>query len=478
MEVTVTEEMMDNRKAVRIRIEEVANLSFDLSESSEYVNVGEISGRLLVEYEVNHGQVREEIERARNPTTKDKANAFFEDWSLAAVDPGTLEINYGSVLFRGTEPIDAVPEQFTLTATLDTDEFQRTAPEDLKRKLRQEKEYTVAYDDLESDIKAYLEREGINTDQVSLGSPIHIQARAEPIAEEDVFGTEFRLTVENQVIRELEPSTLRVSMPPQIGREILLDDQTTGSYDPAEEEFVFDIPRIPPAEGQPKVHEISFLVPQEAGQDLEQIEGSATLNTSQPFTNYLPEAVFDAGGNKIYDDQVPAESNYASVDPTCSIEADFSTPTSEILVGDVANVTKKIRVDGVTPPQAYTEIESVLNQRGIDAAGTGMSQSEEIREGANVTEFNGRFEDGSIVVGDTRIAVNISVNGERRTGETGTERASGEELPAKQRNVTMDYGHTGIQVIAKGADPQKVDSFASDLRDEIKLSLQSIAEEV
>jgi hypothetical protein len=42
----------------------------------------------------------------------------------------------------------------------------------------------------------------------------------------------------------------------------------------------------------------------------------------------------------------------------------------------------------------------------------------------------------------------------------------------------MDYGHAGIQIIAKGTDAQKVDSFASDLRDEIKLSLQSIAEEV
>ena len=478
MEVTVTEEMMDDRRAVGIRIEEVANLSFDLSESGEYVNIGQISGRLLFEYEVNHGQVREELERARNPTTKDKTSAFFEDWSLGAVDPSSLKINYGSVLFRGTEPIDAIPRQFRLTPTLSTQEFEQTPPEDLKRKLRQEKEYTVEYNDLESDIKSYLEREGINTDKVSLGSPVHIQARAEPIAEGDVFGTEFRLTVENQAPRELEPSTLRVSMPPQIGRELLLDDDTSGSFDPAEGEFVFDIPGIRPAGNQPKVEEISFLVPQEAGRDLEQVEGSATLNTSQPFTNYLPEAVFDAGGNKTYDDQTSAGANYATVDKTCSIEADFSTPTSEILVGDAATVRKKIRVDGVTPRQAYTEIESILNQRGIDAIDTGLSKGEEMREGAQVTSFNGSFENGSVIFGDTRITVEISINGERRTGEKGRETSSGEELPAKQRNVTIDYGHAGVQVIAKGADPQKVDSFAGDLRDEIKLSLQSIAEEV
>lgn len=478
MKVTVTENMMDGRKTVGVRIEEVANLSFDLGESKEYVDIEEISGRLLVEYEVNHGQIRNEIERARNPSLKDKLNAFFEDWSLAAVDPDRLEINYGSLLMRGTEPIDAVPDNLSLTATIDTGEFEQTAPEDLKRKLRQETEYTVEYADLESDIKAYLEREGINTDQVSLGSPVHIQARAEPVAEDDVFGTEFRITVENQAPRQLEPSTLRVSMPPQIGRELMLDPETKGSYDPAEEEYVFDVPGIPPADGQPEVHELSFLVPQEAGRDLERVEGMATLNTSQPFTNYLPEAVFDAAGNKIYDDQGSTQSNYATVDPTCSIEADFSTPTSEIMVGDVADVTKKIRVEGVTPPQAYDEIESVLNQRGIDATRTHLDENEEIREGADVTRFNGEFEDGSIVVGDTRITVNIAVNGERRTGETGTERSGGQELPAKQRNVTIDYGYTGINIIARGADAQKVDSFASELRDEIELNVQSIAEEV
>lgn len=480
MKVTVTEGMMDGRKTVGVRIEEVANLSFDLSESEEYVDIGEISGRLLVEYEVNHGQIRDEIERARNPGAKDKLSAFFEDWSLEDVDPETLEINYGSLLMRGTEPIDAVPENLWLTATLDTQEFEQTAPEDLKRKLRKETEYTVEYDDLESDIKAYLEREGINTEKVSLGSPVHIQARAEPVAdqEEEVFGTEFGITVENKTPRLLEPSTLRVSMPPKIGRELMLDSDTKGSYDPSAEEFVFDVPEIPPADGQPEVHELSFLVPQEAGQDLERVEGSATLNTSQPFTNYLPEAVFDAGGNKIYDDQASLESNYATVERTCSIEADFSTATSDIIVGDAAKVQKKVRVEGVTPPHAFDEIESVLAQRGISANGTEPEGSDEIREGANVTTFNGKFEGGSTVVNDTRISVEISITGERRTGETGTERSSGEELPAKQRNVTMDYGYTGITITARGADAQKVDSFASDLRDEIKLNVQSIAEEV
>lgn len=469
---------MDDRKTAGVRIEETANLSFDLSESGEYVDIGDISGRLLVEYEVNHGQIRDEVERAQNPKVSDRVNAFFENWSIDDIDPNTLKIDYGTLLMRGTEPIDEVPETLKLTVTLDTAEFEQTSPEDLKRKLRQEQEYTVDYDSLESDIKAYLEREGINTDQVSLGSPVHIQARAEPIAEGDVFGTEFRITVENLAPRRLEPSTLRVSMPPQIGRELQLDDSTQGSYDPAKEEFTFDVPEILPSDGQPAVHELSFLVPQSAGKDLERVEGTATLNTSQPFTNYLPEAVFDAGGNKMYDDQKSMDSTYVTVDSTCSIEAEFSAATSDIMTGEAATVQKKITVDGVTPPKAQQEVESVLNQRGIDTEGGDLTQSSEIREGADVTTFNGRFENGSTVVGDTRIAVEVTINGERRTGESGTERAGGEELPAKQRNVTIDYGYTGIQITARGADAQKVDSFASDLRDEIRVAVESIAEEV
>jgi hypothetical protein len=119
----------------------------------------------------------------------------------------------------------------------------------------------------------------------------------------------------------------------------------------------------------------------------------------------------------------------------------------------------------------------VLRQRGIDASGGVSEKGSELREDAEVTQFSGTFSGGSVVVGDTRINIEVSVNGERRTGESSTERSSGETLPAKRRNVSFDYGRTGITVRGRGADAQKVDSYLSDLRDELRLELESVAKE-
>jgi hypothetical protein len=480
MKVLVTEDMMNDRKAVDIRIEEIADVSFDMSESGSYVDIDDIEGRLIVDYEVNHGAIRDEIERAREPNVTDRLNMFFEEWSIDERETNKLEIQYGSLQMRGTEPLDQMQDHLPLSATLRTDKFEQTSPEDLKRELRQEHQYTVSYDDLEEDIIAYLEREGVNTDQVSLGAPVHLQARAEPIAddEQDLYGTKFTVSIENQVPRRLDPSRLRVAMEPGIGREVTTLDGTEGSYNPAEEEFVFEVSEIPPSTGQkPTVGELEFVVPRSAGADLETLSGTATLNTTQPFTNYLPEAVFDAGGRKLYDQGRNNNPTYATVQSTCSIEADFETPTRDIMIGETAQVEKKISIEGVTPPRAESEIESVLRQRGIDASGGVSEQGSELREDAEVTQFSGTFSGGSVVVGDTRINVEVSVNGERRTGESATERSSGEELPAKRRNVSFDYGRTGVTIRGRGADAQKVDSYLSDLRDELRLELESIAKE-
>ena len=480
MKILVTEDMMNDRKAVDVRIEEIADVSFDLSESGSYVDIGEIQGRLLVEYEINHGAIREELERAKDPGVAERLNMFLEEWSIQSDERSKLEIEYGSLLMRGTEPLDQMRDHLPLTASIHSQEFEQTSPEDLKRELRQEHQYTVSYSDLEADIKTYLEREGVNTDQVALGAPVHLQARAEPMAddERDLYGTAFTMSVQNQVPRRLDPSRLRVSMEPPIGREVVTLDGTEGSYNPAEEEFVFEVPEIAPSTGQkPTVGELEFVVPRSAGRDLEELTGSATLNTTQPFTNYLPEAVFDAGGRKLYDRRWEDNPVYANVQTTCSIEADFSTPTSDIMVGETAQVEKKISVEGITPSRAESEIESVLRQRGIDASGGVSEKGSELREDAEVTQFSGTFSGGSVVVGDTRINIEVSVNGERRTGESSTERSSGETLPAKRRNVSFDYGRTGITVRGRGADAQKVDSYLSDLRDELRLELESVAKE-
>lgn len=410
-------------------------------------------------------------------------NAFTEEWSLESVDPRTLEINYGTLLIRGAEPIDDIADSTDLVVEMSADRFRQTSPEDLKRELRQEKEYTLTYDALEDDIKSYLEREGINTDRVSLGSPVHLQARAEPIADDDrdIFGTKFMISVENRTPRQIDSSRLEVEMSGRIGREVALLGETTGRYNSSESVYEFDVPGIGRASGKETVTEtIEFAVPQSVGEDLERIEGTAELNTSQPFSNYTPEAVFDAGGRKLYDssDDSTVSSVYADVKTTCSIRADFSTPTADVMIGETAVVEKKITVEGVTPPQAGNSIESILAQRGIDTSGGVSESGSEIRESAEVTTFNGEFTDGSVIVDDTRINIEVSVTGERRTGEAETQRSGGDELPAKQRNVSIDYGRTGAKITGRGADTEKIDSYVADLRDEISLSLNSMAEKV
>jgi hypothetical protein len=148
------------------------------------------------------------------------------------------------------------------------------------------------------------------------------------------------------------------------------------------------------------------------------------------------------------------------------------------MIGETAVVERKITIDGVTPPQAEGAIESILAQRGIDTSGGVSKTGTELRESAEVTKFNGEFTGGSVIVNDARINIEVSVTGERRTGEAETGRSGGEELPAKQRNVSIDYGQTGVTIRGRGADTQKVDSYVGDLRDEIRLSLNSMAEEV
>jgi hypothetical protein len=487
MEIAVTDELTNNRKAVDIRIEEVANISFDLGESGQYVDIGEISGRLLIEYELNHGKIRNQLENARSPGIGDRIRAFLEGWSIAAIDTERINIDYGELLMRGTEPLDAVPERIPLTASIPRAEFVQTPPQDLKRQISDERRYSLSYDDLESDIRAYLEREGINTNQVSLGSPVHLQARAEPIAEDaeeredrtDLYGTKFTISVENKSPRQIDPSTLSVSMPPRVGREVVTLGQTAGSYNPASEEFTFDLPPINAAtRGRPVTYELSFVVPRAAGEDLERIQGTAVLNTRQPFSNYLPEAVFDAGGRKKYDPSWDGGPPYVDLHTTCSIQATFSTPTSDIMVGESAKVEKKINMEGVTPVRAEETVESVLRQRGIDASGGVSKEGTKLREDVEVTKFAGEFTGGSVIVGNTRINIDVDISGEVRTGEARAERSSGEALPAKQRNVSIDYGRIGITLRGRGADAEKVDSYLSELRDELRVSLESIAEEV
>jgi hypothetical protein len=101
-----------------------------------------------------------------------------------------------------------------------------------------------------------------------------------------------------------------------------------------------------------------------------------------------------------------------------------------------------------------------------------------MREGAHVTKFSGKFTGGSVIQGDTRIAVNIKIEGERRGGEAESEQEAGERLPSHKRNVSIDYGRVGIDIQGRGVDSNKVNRYVSDLSDDIQVTLEGLATEV
>ncbi|MFB6146211.1 MAG: hypothetical protein ABEJ08_00805 [Halobacteriaceae archaeon] len=481
MIVPITEEMMTDRELVDVRVEERATADFDLSGRGPYVELGDVEGRLVVEYEINRGELMDRIERGREPTLSDRLNMFLEDWSLNPNNVERLELDYGRLLLRGTDPVEDVPDTIVLSETVDTEAVENQSPSDLKRDLRREMTYSTTFDALEADIRDHLEQEGIPPSEYELGAPVHIQARADPIAEDEgeVIGTEFTITVENNREFDLRQSELRLAMPPEIGREVELRAGTSGTYNPAEEMFEFTVPPVEGTTGtDTSAAELTFLVPPSAGRDLEVVEGDAELDTRVTFSYLMPDALFDAGGRKTLDYTGSVDREMASIQTTATIEASFHTPTDEILVGEGADVEKRISVEGVTPPQAISEVEQVLGRRSIDATTPDLTESRNMREGEEVTEFQGEFRDGSVVVEGTRIAINVKITGQRRAGEVESERTAEETLPAERRSVTMEYGRTGLVIQGRGADWEKVDSYVSDLRDDLQMSLESIAEEV
>lgn len=461
---------------IDVRIEERAHADYDLSSDGQYVDLGAVEGRLLVEYEVNRGELMELVERAEEPSVRDRVNMFLENWTHDPSDAETLQLNYGRLSLRGTGPLDEVDRDVSLRTELPAERVEETSPSDLKRELRQEIEYETTHEDLESDIRAHLEREGVPPSEYELGEPIHIQARADPVADEDesVFGTEFTIAIRNNRRFPTRTSRVTVEMPPEIGREVSLGDHTEGTYNPSDEEYEFTLsPLESGEEGQ-----ISFVVPPSAGRDLESVTGEAEINTDHTFSYLWPDAVFDAGGRKVYDMSDDTGSEMAEVRATCSVEASFHTPTAEITVGEGAKITRRLTVEGVTPPDAAREIESILGRRGLDATGPDLTEERDMHEGTEVTRFTGEFKDASVVVEDTRIAVNVAIQGERRTGEVEAEREEGEDLPAQRRNVSMAYGRVGVDVTGRGTDNEKVDDYVNDLRDDIQMTLESMATEV
>lgn len=477
MNIPVSKELATSRGLIEVWIEETMNLDFDLSGDEQYVDTGAIEGDMQVDFEVNRSELIERLDRAEEPSINDRINMFLEDWSVDAMDTDKVHLDYGRLLLRGAEPteLDAGVE---LGETFDPDELRTTSPEELRRKLRKEWTYETTYDDLADDVSTYLEREGIAANP-SFSAPVHIQASALPME----GGTDFTITVENN-----EPTSIResieveVEIPPEVGREVTLGhagdhehlsnwvgrDAVSGNYDPEKEAFVFHMTSLSVAGDPGSEREIRFNIPARAQGTLDQVSGTARFVRDKPFSNIVPEAVFDAGGHRLDDD-------LGKVDATGRVKAAFRTPTSAITVGKTSAVQKRFQVEGVTPTDAFPEIENIVKDRGIDSAEFDTPEPvRDIREGK--TKFAGEVRNGKVLVGNIRIGIDIEITGEVRSSDKQTSREDDENLPAEQRSVTVEYGTTGVDIKGRGADHGVVNDYVTDLRDELRMSLQSMSE--
>ncbi len=423
------------------------------------------------------------IKRVEDPGVVDKLktriNMFLEDWALEPDIMNTIKLNYGTLLLEGIEPIGSLEQNVPLVKEISRQKLKETSPSDLKRELRQEVTYSTTYDELIEDIEAYLEREGLKPEDFEFGVPFQIQAEAEAINDEneDIFGTKFTVGVKNNraIGREYENEShqmagtvlLRIEMPPEIGKQI---NKSEGVYDSAKGEYRFPMGRVE-EDGE---EYIQFVVPVTAGRDLEELKGEIEIEMETPFTYLAPTGVFDPGGKKI-----DLGSHHYDMSTRGKFEASFYTETSEILKRDLVEVSKKFTVEGITPPDAVEYIDNTLRSRGISASWEGLDDELEPREGTEVRSFHGEWINGSTLLEDTRISVDILLSGYRSSGERRAEMAEEEhDLPTTERSVAMSYGKTGIRIDGRGSDQDKIDDYVSDLRDEIKLRLENNAMEV
>ena len=469
---------MTSRGLLDIRMEETMTLDFDLSSGSGYVDTGSIRGRMLVDFELNRSALIDRLDRIDSPSTSDKTNAFFEGWSLEDADTDTVELEYGQLLLRGAEPLGIDPA-ITLGDTFDVETLRSTSPNDLKRTLRTEQTYETTYEELAEEVSAYLKREGVIADP-SFSAPVHLQAKADPAVE----GTNFSIEITNNESWAIHTVTVAVDMPPEVGREVVLGHRASGdggrieessgvsgSYDPEANAYEFTVEDgLARADTGGADREIRFHVPARAQRSLETVSGEARFARDQPFSSLIPVAVFDAGGRRL-------EGETVDVTPTGHVEATFETPTADITVSSVQEVRKEFRTEGVLPNNAVTTIEEVLRDRGVSGTDTqDPDENRDMREGKEVTRFSGGIKNGTVLVGDTRIEINVNVKGERRTANRETSRESDENLPAEQRSVATEYGWTGVTIRGKGTDQEIVDEYVTDLRDELQVSIKSLSE--
>lgn len=458
------------------------SLDFDLSNSKEYVDTGMVNGRMFVDFEINRTALMDRLERAESPSLEDRLNMFLEEWSGDEMTTDEFWLDYGELLFKGTEPLD-IDQKVTLGGSFWTRDLSEMSPDELTRELRTEQTYETTYDEIADDIADYLEREGIVADP-SFRSPLYMQAKSNPAVE----GTDYTITVDNNEPVAIGKATVEVSMRPETGREVKIghrgdtrgqwdgESLVSGSYDPEKEVFTFDLetnaqaPAVPPSNWNDSEREIRFNVPAEAQRDLDEISGEAWFTRDQPFSNFEPVALFDAGGHRLDED-------IGSIRANGHLNVTFETPTSDVAISSQQEITKTFQVEGVLPRKALSEMEGVLQERGIRGYETiDVEQNRDMREGKEVTIYSGGLKDGSILVDDARIGIDVDVRGEVRTSDLETRRETDENLPAERRSIAKEYGETNVTVRGRGTDSDAVDEYVSDLRDELLMRIKSVSE--
>ncbi|WP_336325775.1 hypothetical protein [Halovenus sp. HT40] len=482
------------RDVIQVKIDETMSLDFDMSNSAEYVETGAVEGQTQIDFEVNRSELLEYVERADSPSIIDKLRAILEDWSTDGISAQEINLNYGRLLFKGAEPIGMTPT-VELNDTIHASELQSKSPDELKRDLRKEWEYETSYDQLAQDIGEYLEREGI-TANPSFSAPVHMQARAHPA----VDGTDYTIELDNNEFVPIHRITLQLKMDPEVGREVKLghefdeeednwsgSDLVDGSYDPEDNVYTVEIRSrdnyaLPSAEQRSSTRQVRFHVPSRSQKDLQEIAGRVHFTRDRPFSNLTPVALFDAGGHCIgkfgrYDRWMDAD--VVDIDATGRIDATFHTPTEDVAVSSTAEITKKVTVEGVTPIQAFSRIEEVLDDRGIDGLDAKQPEKErQLQEGKEAEVYSGHLRNGYVLENDTRIEINISVEGSVRSADVERSREEDENLPAERRSVSRAYGDTNLTVRGRGANRSVVESYVADLRDELNVTLKSISEEM
>jgi len=468
----MTESRVGNAEEIlRLTLEETVNADFNLGSNEEYIDLGDINGRLLIEPHFNRGAMVEVAESTDDPPALFNIKKFINDWDDI---PSTniLNIVYGNFLFQGTEPLD-MPSEVPVSIEATANEIKSRSPDEIRNALRQEIQYSTTYEQIETQVEQYLDKNGISIDQVDIGIPVHIRAKAKPFTESDGdSGVRYDLTLNNMSNETVHVSKLSIDMPAEIGRGVKIakeSDVKSGDFNPEKSAYELDVGTVSANQKQ----EVSFKITQRAKGELNNVEGVLVFEKDNLFSDISLQGFFDAGGRQ-------ASANMVEINTTGTFATTFSADSSDIMLGSREGVSKKFQVEGVTPTKAMEIIGEILKQRDLGADRKNLEKGEQLSDDS-VKYTDGGFTGGTVTRGETKVSINVRVNGEKKVAQKqrgSNDMESDETLPDIQRQTTTEYGRTGIRIKAKGNEVKKVDDYATDLRREIQMDLESIAEEI